>query len=478
MSINVNTNVASMTAQRNLAGSGRLLNRSLQRLSSGLRINSAKDDAAGLAISDRMNSQVRGLNQAVRNANDGISLMQTGEGALQEATNLLQRIRELAVQSANDTNTASDRLQLQKEVSSLTAELDRIASTTQFNGRTLFDGSFGNATFQVGANAGQTIDTTTTNFRTTQYGNQNAVGTSAAATSSVSRTSSVAMTITVSGSISRDSFTLASTDTAKSIAQSINDLETGVVASAETEVNMTFAASGAHVITVQSDNATAKTISFSLSASTGADSLAAAVDAINDDAGDTGVTAKVNDAGTAVVLTNKSGEDINIGDTTTANNGAVTVGTYVLAKDSVANTAVANGQVTFDSNKSFSVAEGSSVGSGYGLNISSSLQSVGSMTVDSVENASKALKIADAAIAAIDSQRASFGALQNRFESTIANLMNVSENIAAAKSRIVDADFAQETANLTKSQILQQAGLAMLSQANQVPQAALSLLQG
>ncbi|MDH3360654.1 MAG: flagellin, partial [Desulfobulbaceae bacterium] len=363
MSINVNTNVPSMTAQRNLAGSGRLLNRSLQRLSSGLRINSAKDDAAGLAISDRMNSQVRGLNQAVRNANDGISLMQTGEGALQEATNLLQRVRELAVQSANDTNTANDRLQLQKEVTSLTAELDRIASTTQFNGRTLFDGSFGNATFQVGANAGQTINTTTTNFRTTQYGNQNAEGTATAAAGSASRTSSAANTITVSGSISRGSFALAATDTAKTLAASINDLETGVVATAETEIDISFGAAGAYALEVKSDNTTAKVVSFSLAGATGADNLAAAVDAFNDAAGDTGVSAQVNDAGTGITLTNKSGEDINLYDTTTENAGDVTVDAATLTADSVANLAVVNGQVTLDSDKSFSVAESNSVGS-------------------------------------------------------------------------------------------------------------------
>ena len=475
MAIVVNTNVSSLTAQRNLQGSGKLLNRSLQRLSSGLRINSAKDDAAGLAISDRMNSQVRGLNQAVRNANDGISLMQTGEGALQEATNLLQRIRELAVQAANDTNTANDRAQLQKEVTSLTSELDRIASTTQFNGRTLFDGTFGNATFQVGANADQTITTATTNFRTTQYGNQNAAGVSAAATGSTSRTVS-GVNVVINGSISSGTYTTIAGDSAKSIAEGINRLGTGVVASASTELEVSFGASGAYTLEVTSNNATAKTISFSLTSATGSDSLTSAAAAFNDASGTTGVVAKVNDAGTAIVITNADGADINVADTAVANGGTVTVGTATLTADSVADTAVANGQVTFDSDKSFSVAEASSTG--YGLSVTSALQAVNTMDVSSVDNATTALRIADAAIAAIDSQRASFGALQNRFESTIANLMNVSENIAAAKSRIVDADFAEETANLTKAQILQQAGLAMLSQANQVPQAALSLLQG
>jgi len=170
MALVVNTNVSSLNAQRNLVGTNKSLTRSIQRLSSGLRINSAKDDAAGLAISDRMTSQVRGLNQAVRNANDGISLAQTAEGALQESTNILQRMRELSVQSANDTNTASDRASLQKEVAQLQAELNRIANTTAFNGKILLDGTFGTAKMHVGAEANQVINITTGDTRTTQVG--------------------------------------------------------------------------------------------------------------------------------------------------------------------------------------------------------------------------------------------------------------------------------------------------------------------
>jgi flagellin len=174
MAISVNTNVASLTAQRNLLGTERSLNTALQRLSSGLRVNSAKDDAAGLAISDRMTSQIRGLNQAARNANDGISLAQTAEGALQEATSILQRIRELAVQSANDTNSSSDRQSLQDEVVQLQAEINRIAETTSFNGRQLLDGSFGTAKFHVGTEANQVIEVTTGDARGTRLGSYQA----------------------------------------------------------------------------------------------------------------------------------------------------------------------------------------------------------------------------------------------------------------------------------------------------------------
>jgi len=271
MALTINTNVASLNAQRNLGTSQTALNKSMQRLSSGLRINSAKDDAAGLGISNRMTSQIRGLNQAVRNANDGISLAQTAEGALGESTNILQRMRELAIQSANDTNSAADRTSLNAEVDQLISELDRIAGNTTFNGRGLLNGSTSGALFQVGAEAGQTI--------------------------------------------------------------------------------------------------------------------------------------------------------------------SITIG------DAYASTLV-----------------------------------VSDVTVSTQAHANSAIGLIDTAITTIDGIRGNLGAVQNRFESTIANLSNVSENLSAARSRILDADIAQETSNMTKYNILQQAGVSILAQANQAPQLALSLL--
>lgn len=273
MALTVNTNVASLNAQRNLSKSQGDLANSMARLSSGLRINSAKDDAAGLAISDRMTAQIRGLNQAARNANDGISLAQTAEGALQEGTNILQRIRELAVQSANDTNSSSDRTSLQAEVDQLLAEMDRIATSTQFNGTTLLNGSMTGATFQIGPNSGQTI--------------------------------------------------------------------------------------------------------------------------------------------------------------------------------------------------SFSVG-----------NATVSALGISGISVSSVTSSEATISLADTALATIDTIRGGLGAVQNRFESTIANLNNVSENLTAARSRIMDADIAQETSNMTRANILQQAGVSILTQANQTPQLALQLLKG
>ena len=193
MASTINTNVASLTAQRNLGMSQTSLNTSIQRLSSGLRINSAKDDAAGLAISERFTSQIRGLNQAVRNANDGISLAQVAEGAMGSAGNILQRVRELAVQSANASNSAGDRQALQQEVGQLVAELDRISQTTEFNGQKLLDGTFGTQQFQVGANANQTIVAATANLRTSVYGNnQNAASAGVASGASLGASNGVA----------------------------------------------------------------------------------------------------------------------------------------------------------------------------------------------------------------------------------------------------------------------------------------------
>ena len=301
MASTINTNINSITAQRNLSMSSSSLTTSIQRLSSGLRINSAKDDAAGLAISERFTSQVRGLNQAVRNANDGISLAQTAEGALKASGDILQRVRELAVQSANATNSASDRQALQAEVGQLISELDRISQTTEFNGTKLLDGAFGTQQFQVGANANQTIVAATANLRTNVYGNNqvNAAGAaSVLAAHGANATTSGA--VSINGPLGTASITTVLNASAKSTADQINAQvsTTGVKATARSDVSLTFAAAGAYTITLQSDNTSAQTIAFSLSAAGTADGLSAAVSAINDQSSKTGVTAALNTIGT------------------------------------------------------------------------------------------------------------------------------------------------------------------------------------
>jgi len=472
----INTNIMSLNAQRNLNSSQSDLQTSLQRLSSGLRINSAKDDAAGLAISQRFTAQIRGLNQAVRNANDGISLAQTAEGALAEVGNILQRIRELAVQSANATNSATDRQALQSEVGQLVSELDRIATSTDFNGQKLLDGTFGSAQFQVGANANETIITTTGNFRTSQYGTYRVDG---AVSSGATAARLAGETLTVNGALGSKALTINAGDSAQKVAQLVNEAtsSTGVTAHAKTELDISFSAVGSYALALKADNATEQTVSFSLSATSGADALAAAVTSINDQSSKTGVTARVNSAGTGVTLTHAKGNNITVKDTAVANAGAVTVGGATLAADTIADTAVISGQVTFDSDKSFNVT-GDATETLTAASESADLKMVSELDITSVENSNLALAIVDSALANVNTQRAKFGALQNRFMSTIANLSTTSENLSAARSRIQDADFAAETAALTRAQILQQAGTAMLAQANQVPQNVLNLLGG
>ncbi len=395
----INTNTMSLNAQRNLSTSGASLATTIQRLSSGLRINSAKDDAAGLAISERFSTQIRGLDVAVRNANDGISLAQVAEGSLTEIGNNLQRIRELAVQSSNASNSASDRAALNAEVKQLTSEIDRVAKQADFNGTKLLDGTFSSQLFQVGANAGQAIaiDKVVDAKAASLGGGQFDSGSIAVAAPADGNTP-VAFT-----------------------AMSITNGTSGTISLAD----LTVPASGVDAATTQKAAVTA---------------LAAH---INGRLGETGVYAEANAAGTAVTLTavkqSKNASDVYANMTV-----AVTGGTYTGD-----NTAPAVPASKFVSNLDISTFKG----------------------------AQQALEVVDKALTSVNGARADLGAIQNRFTSVVANLQTSSENLAASRSRIRDTDFAKETAELTRTQILQQAGTAMLAQANQVPQNVMSLLR-
>jgi flagellin len=488
MASTINTNINSLTTQRNLGMSAAALSTSIQRLSSGLRINSAKDDAAGLAISERFTTQIRGLNQAARNANDGISLAQTTEGAMSGAGSILQRVRELAVQSANATNSASDRQALQQEVTQLVTELDRIAQTTEFNGQRLLDGTFGTQQFQVGANANQTITATTANLRTNVYGNNQlqAAG-GAAVLAAPGLNSTVGGTMIVNGTLGSTTITVDVNSTAKANTDKINlaAATTGVVATARTELSLTFAGAGAFNLTLQSDNVAPQAVSFSIASANTTDGLATAVSAINDQSSKTGITASLNSTGTAVILTNATGNDISVADTTVANSASVDVrklgsdglgsgAAVTLTADVTAATATVVGYITLDSDKSFAVDV---TATNLATDIGSTLNKVSDLDVTTFAKATQALKTVDSALGFINGERARLGALQSRFETSINNLTVTSENLSASRSRILDADFAQETANLARAQILQQAGTAMVAQANQLPQQVLALLQ-
>lgn len=497
MSATINSNINSLTAQRQLGVSQNALTTSITRLSSGLRINSAKDDAAGLAISERFTGQIRGLNQAVRNANDGISLAQTAEGALKAAGDILQRVRELAVQSANATNSASDRQALNQEVTQLVAELDRISQSTEFNGQKILDGTFGTAKYQVGANANQTIVASTANMRTSVYGNNQAAGTGADAQATVAAAQTngvVAGTLALSGALGSYSATVAASETSKATADKINaqTSSTGITATARTNVQLTFG-TGAVSLQLLGDNTTAETVSFSTATGTGADDLALAIQAINEKSSKTGITAELNSTNTGVILTNTSGNDISVGKALNIANGAgvgvtkMTANTSgVLATVGTARTLLATtdasfvstaGYVTLDSDKSFSVNATTTTALGATGGTSSTLKKVSDLDVSTVTKSTDALKTVDSALKFISGERAKLGALQSRFETTVANLQVSSENMSAARSRIQDADFAQETAALSRAQILQQAGTAMVAQANQIPQGVLALLR-
>jgi flagellin len=487
MSSVINTNVASLNAQRNLSTSQTSLNTSIQRLSSGLRINSAKDDAAGLAISDRMNSQIKGMNQAVRNANDGVSMAQTAEGALSSSGDMLQRIRELAVQSSNSSNSSSDRKALQTEVSQLTSELNRVASTTQFNGQNLLDGSMGTANFQVGANANQLISMTGANFGTSTYGNNTStnVGTVAATGSDPIAAGGK---LTINGTGGTADIDVAAGSSAKLAAAAINNKsgDTGVTATAQTNAMFqSGAGGGSFTLKVTSDNdptSSPVTVAFQVgSKGNTSDDYAAAISAFNSQTAKTGVTASYDATSQGLKLTNANGNDIKL-ENTDAVPAAATFTAYDAAGKADGTTgatvdtagAVAKGAITLDSAQAFSTNDAS----GFAVAAKSDLKSVANIDVSTFDGAQSAIKIADAALSKVNDQRAQLGALQSRFDSTIKNLNSTNENLSASRSRIVDTDFASETANMTRGQILQQAGTSMLAQANSLPNGVLSLLRG
>ncbi len=506
----INTNVLSLNSQRNLSKSQSSLATSLQRLSSGLRINSAKDDAAGLAISDRMTSQIRGLGQAARNANDGISLSQTAEGALAQTGDLLQRMRELSIQSANATNSASDRQAIQAEVNQLVSEVDRVAGTTEFNGIKLLDGSFSSQSFQVGANSNQTIGVSisgaaakdlanyTIDAKSSTTANKGTGAVSALAASAGAAFSVIAaQTLTISGSAGNTTVSVANKSSAAEVATSINDASasTGVTAKASTSLTLSgLVASGTvsfNLSSGNSDTGAVAGVNTTISAAVTTSDLSALVTEINKSTGKTGVTA--SGSGASITLTQADGKTVNIadfantdatGNLTVKGTGNTTGVALVATATTTATDSVAiTGTVTLKSSSSFTASSSIAETAGAVFNVaantvnSSTKNALSTIDVTTAANSQTAIDIIDASLASINSFRADLGATQNRFEATISSLNTTSENLSAARSRIQDTDFAKETANLTRSQILQQAGTAMLAQANQVPQGVLSLLR-
>ena len=408
MSQVINTNIMSLNSQRNLASTGAALATSLERLSSGLRINSAKDDAAGMAISERFTTQIRGLSQAVRNANDGISFAQTAEGALSTVSSALQRIRELAVQSANDTNSASDRQALNNEVQQLIGEIGRIAQSTEFNGERVLDGSLKDMFFQIGANQGQNVAVSGVDARNTELGRAMAVG---------------------GAGLTQDQINQVGISSITSV--TINLSNVGILSGLGLSILVTMTG-------VTSLDDAVRTINNAISSYTHADES---------------MTLAVREAGlSAALVTN------NDGTTTIAVRGGFDT-----------QFEVEGGIVNLDTTPASTVDL-------FDPAVSSDPKNLTHVDVGTRFGATEALAIIDGALTQVSGLRAELGAVQVRFESTISNLSVSVENLSASRSRIMDADFAVETANLTRAQILQQAGTAMLAQANQVPQSVLQLL--
>ena len=490
MALSVVTNTSSLNAQRNLSKSGDALATSMQRLSSGMRINSAKDDAAGMQIANRLSSQINGLSVAQRNANDGISMAQTAEGAMQESSNILQRMRDLALQSANGSNSADDRAALQKEVGALQQELTRISETTKFGSTSLLDGSFGTKQFQVGANANETINVSLVNIAADAIGAHQirGAGTTAASATNIGDAEASVLatnmgTTAATWNINGASLSFLAGSGASTIADKINDTGSGVSAEAVLTTRIQgLSASDAGTFNIYKEGALDD--SFDL-ASYGGDMERLAEDLLA--AGHSAVFDKKLNGGLGgldIVAKGIDGFEVTASAAGTIQmgppGGLLTSGATALSHSAELQLSSADKIGISGTTVNQILGQGFNGGNIAAGGGTSALNSVETINISGINSAGSqaAIEVIDAALSQIDSSRAGLGAVQNRFTHTISNLANVQENVSASRSRIQDTDFAMETAQMTKNQILQQAGTSILSQANQIPQAAISLLGG
>jgi len=489
----INTNIGALSAQANMTKVNNDFNTAMTRLSSGLRINAAKDDAAGMAIAEKMTSQVMGINQAVRNATDGKNLIDTTESAHVEVSNMLQRVRELAVQSASDTNTGSDRGNITAEARQLLAEINRVSENTTFNGMKVMDGTFSGKQFQIGADAGQTLSISIDSTAATAIG-----AFKISSTATALETGADAQDLVITGHAGSATVETEAGQSAKSVAAAVNAVssQTGVSATAKTQATMTFTGGVDAAGTVSfSINGTSIGTGVAIAtdgATPPALDLSSLRDAINSKTAATGVTATMGEDNASIVLTEANGGNISFADyehtaTTTGitlsvdSDGDSTTAAVDTAFD-VTETSVVTGQVSFTSTKSFAVNAEDVADSFFdtttATSFTSTLDAVADIDLSTAENAAKAIEVIDVALQKISQSRGDLGAVSNRLDSTISNLTNISVSTQAAKSQIVDADFAQESTNLARGQILSQAATAMLAQANSSKQNVMSLLRG
>ena len=502
MSMVINTNTASLIAQAAQASNNKALDTAMERLSTGMRINAASDDAAGLSIATRMESNISGMNQAIRNAMDAQSLIDTAESSQAETMNLMQRIRELAVQAANDTNSQSDRLALNAEVTQLRTEIDRIASTTTWAGQNLLDGTFVGKSFQIGSFAGETLKINQDAMTSANLGEHSYETVGMASAADTTATATMASTgFTVLGKDGSAAAAVDAEDDAKALAAAVNvdTADTGVKAAAHTALQFEFGASTAPTTSTSfslNGGGTAQTISASI---TDVTDLTALVTAINSKSGTTGVTAEFNGTDKSkLILREQDGDNITIEGFTSAASGTELTATITEQSnyegtsfsDAITLTSGGNdstiytGVAKLTSTEAFALsksAAGTAANSYFGdtaTSQASSLDQVSQIDISTRAGAEAALSVLDTAMLKVAESRGELGAVSNRLDSTVANLTAIVTNTAASQSRIQDADFAAETSNLTKSQILSQAATAMLAQANASKQGVLSLLQG
>ncbi len=467
--LSISTNVASLNAQRTLNKNQKSLATSFQRLSTGLRVNSAKDDSAGLAIANRLSAQVRGLNQAARNANDAISLAQTAESALNEQSSMLQRLRELAVQAANDTNTSTDRAAIQTEADALISEIDRIATQTTFNNRNLLDGSLSAVKFHVGANASESISVSVSSARSFNLGTVYSATSSTMTTNALAAGTLLINGTSVAASSANDDTVSSSYNSASAMAKAaaINATtsEHGVTATIESN---TYNAGAVTTGPVTTGEITVNGVNIGAVTTVANDTDSALRNAINAVAGTTGVQATL-DASNNLILTASDGRNIIVAGTDATGSGALAAaaaGNYI-------------GTVTLKSDSAITITGANE--SYAGLANNQAISTASTVNVDTLDftsqtGANTALSTLDDAIRQVSTRQASLGATLNRMDAAVSQLAAASENTAAARGRIQDADFASETAKFSKNQILQQASSAMLAQANVAGQIALSLL--
>ncbi|AZE85064.1 Flagellin protein FlaB [Pseudomonas orientalis] len=472
MALTVNTNIASITTQGNLNKAGGALATSMQRLSSGLRINSAKDGAADLGIATRMTSQINGLGQAIKNANDGISIAQTAEGAMQASTDILQKMRTLALSSATGSLSNDDRKSNNDEYQALTSELTRIAQTTTFGGQKLLDGSYGTKSIQVGANANETIGLSLENVAANNIGSQqiNSLGIAP------STTGVAGGAIAVTGNGQTSSVTVAAGASAKTIAAQLNGAVGGLSATASTEAQFVVGAGAA-----AAPASFTMTVGGQATTFVGVKDTASLADQLKSNSAKLGISVNYDEAKNTLSVKSDTGENLSFSASTAAGtitvatkDGAGAFGTGVALADGL----IATGAVNMNSSKGYSL-EGAGVTDVFGAATSaaSAKTSVSQTDVTDATKAQNAVSVIDQAIATISSSRSGLGAVQNRLTSTVDNLSNIQKNSTAARSTLQDVDFASEAAELTKQQTLQSASTAILSQANQLPSAVLKLLQ-